>query len=141
MDLAQARRALGGIRAVWVATVCPDGAPHVVPLWFVWQTDAVYASARHPSRTWSNVELDPRVALSFDTGRTWSELRGAVIHGRAERLSTGDESLRPVMSTWFEKYRSLMPGDGFERLTRQVVELSFLRVVPKAFATWENGRD
>jgi len=124
-----------------VATVGVDGSPHVVPLWFLWQADAVYVSARRPSRTWSNLELDPRVSLAFDIGRTWSELTGAVVHGRAELLAGEDIALRPVMSAWYEKYRVLLPGDGFQRLTEQVVDLGFLRVEPQAMATWENGRD
>ena len=139
MDLAQARRALGGVSTVHVGSVCPDGSPHVVPLWFVWQAEAVYASARKPSRTWSNVELEPRVALAFDSGRTWSELTGAVVRGRADQLEIEDPVLRPVVSAWHEKYRVLLPGDGFERMTKRVVDLGFLRVVPEDLATWENG--
>ncbi|MFB3739190.1 MAG: pyridoxamine 5'-phosphate oxidase family protein, partial [Candidatus Velamenicoccus archaeovorus] len=45
----------GGLPVLSVATINPDGSPHVVPLWFVWPDDALYVSTRRPSRTWSNV--------------------------------------------------------------------------------------
>src|SRR5207248_11689602 len=65
-ELPRARRSFAGLPVTHLATIGPDGQPHVVPLWFVWREDAVYVSSRRPSRTWLNLELDPRVALSFD---------------------------------------------------------------------------
>jgi nitroimidazol reductase NimA-like FMN-containing flavoprotein (pyridoxamine 5'-phosphate oxidase superfamily) len=71
-----ARRMFGSLPVVNVATVAADGAPHVVPLWFVWPEDAIYISVRRDSRTWRNAEGDPRVALTVDLGRSWQELAG-----------------------------------------------------------------
>ena len=111
-ELPRARRSFAGLPVTHVASTGPEGHPHVVPLWFVWREDAVYVSSRKPSRTWLNLELAPRVALSFDVGRTWADLAGITLTGRAELRSGVDASLRAVMSAWYEKYRSLLPGEG-----------------------------
>ena len=42
------------------------------------------------------------------------------------------------MSAWHEKYRSMFAGDGFERLTRQVPSLGFLRVKVAAADAWDH---
>ena len=38
----QARQKLETERNIWLASVRPDGRPHLVPLWFVWCHGKVY---------------------------------------------------------------------------------------------------
>lgn len=123
-----------------VATIAPDGSPHVVPLWFVWPEDAVYVSVRRGGRTWANAGEEPRVALTVDVGRSWIELAGIEVLGRAERLHAEDAEMRGPISAWHEKYRPLLSGEGFARLTEEVRELGFLRVVPERISAWDHAR-
>lgn len=140
-DLHAARRMFGGLPVLSVATVGPDGAPHVVPLWFVWPQDAVYVSTRRDGRTWRNARADPRVALSVDLGRSWSELTGIVVRGRATLLPAEDPAMRGPISAWHEKYRSLLSGEGFARFTEEVRRLGFLRVQPERVSAWDHARE
>jgi PPOX class probable F420-dependent enzyme len=123
---------------VEVATTLPDGSPHVVPLWFVWRDEALYVSARRTSATWRNVERDPRLALTFHRGERWNELVGAVLHGRADPLSTAHPTVGGVMSSWYEKYRSLLGGEAFERFAEQVEDPGMLRVRPERLTHWDH---
>ncbi|MFD7710186.1 pyridoxamine 5'-phosphate oxidase family protein [Streptomyces sp. NPDC059785] len=52
-------------RDVWVATAHPDHGPHQVPLWFSWDTRAVWVCTSATSATVRNVREDPRVRLSL----------------------------------------------------------------------------
>lgn len=140
-DPVTARRLFGGLPVASVATVGPDGAPHVVPLWFVWMEDAIYVSTRRPSRTWSNVWADPRVALTLDLGRSWVELAGIEVVGRADALLAQDAEVRQAMSAWHEKYRALLVGDGFGRFAQEIEHLAFLRVAPSEIRDWDHVRD
>ena len=140
MDLAIARKMFSVLPVASVATVGPDGAPHVVSLWFVWAEDALFVSTRRPGRTWSNAAADPRVSIAIDVGRSWVELAGVVVEGRAELLPADHPSLRRAISAWHEKYRSLLGGDGFGRFTEQVEGLAFLRVVPDPLISWDHAR-
>jgi nitroimidazol reductase NimA-like FMN-containing flavoprotein (pyridoxamine 5'-phosphate oxidase superfamily) len=140
MDLRGVRRMFGGLPVVSVATVGPDGAPHVVPLWFVWLEDALYASCRQGSRTWRNATGDPRVSITIDLGRSWTELAGIVLEGVAELLPAEHPSIRVPISSWHEKYRSLLAGEGFARFTEQVTALGFLRVEPTRLSAWDHAR-
>lgn len=140
VDLAAARRMFASLSTVAVATVGRDGAPHVVPLWFVWPEDAVYVSVRRDGRTWVNAGTDPRVALTVDVGHAWVELAGIEIRGRAERLAAEDGAMRGPISAWHEKYRPLLAGEGFARLTEAVRGLGFLRVEPHEVSAWDHAR-
>jgi len=140
MDLAAARKLFGGLPVVSVATVGPDGAPHVVPLWFVWLEDALYASTRQDGRTWRNAAADPRVSVTIDVGRSWTEIAGVVLEGLAEPFPAEHPSMRGPISAWHEKYRSLLSGYGFGRFAEEVRGLAFLRVVPERIASWDHAR-
>jgi PPOX class probable F420-dependent enzyme len=139
LRLLDARRLFRDLPVVHVATTRADGSPHVVPLWFVWREEAVYVSCRRESATWRNIERDPRVALSFNVGRSWRELAGAVIPGRAEPLVPEHPALRGVMSAWYEKYRLLLTGGGFRDYAEQVETPGMLRVRPQRIAAWDNA--
>jgi len=140
VDAAQARRMFGGLPAVSVATVDRTGAPHVVPLWFVWPEDAIYVSTRRSSRTWANASADPRIALTVDVGRSWVELAGIVVRGTAELLAHDHPSMRRPISAWHDKYRSLLAADGFARFAEEVESLGFLRIVPQRIVAWDHAR-
>ncbi|MGZ5291607.1 MAG: pyridoxamine 5'-phosphate oxidase family protein [Actinomycetota bacterium] len=139
-EVASARRMFGGLPVVSVATLGPDGAPHVVPLWFVWSEDAIYVSTRREGRTWANASADPRVALTIDLGRSWVEIAGIEITGRAAALPAEHADLRQPISAWHEKYRPLLAGDGFPRFAEAVRGLGFLRVVPGTLVSWDHAR-
>ena len=140
VDLSAARRMFASLPTVAVATIDADGSPHVVPLWFVWLDDAVYVSTRREGRTWANALADPRVALSIDLGRSWVELAGVEVRGRAECLPAEHAEMRSPISAWHEKYRVLLVGEGFERFAEEIRGLGFLRVPPERIAAWDHAR-
>ena len=136
MDLAEARKTFKDARIAHVGTVMPAGDPHVVPLWFVWLEDAVYASSRRGSQVWRNVLRDPRMAVQMDIGRSWTEQAGILFHGLAEPLSTDHPSAKRALSAWFDKYREELAGRGFAAYTERVHDPILLRVRPERFTTW-----
>jgi nitroimidazol reductase NimA-like FMN-containing flavoprotein (pyridoxamine 5'-phosphate oxidase superfamily) len=140
MDVTAARKLFGGLPVVSVATVGPDGSPHVVPLWFVWLEDALYVSTRRDGRTWRNAMVDPRVSVTIDVGRSWTEIAGVVVEGLAEPFAAEHVSMRAPMSAWHEKYRSLLAGEGFGRFTEEVRGFAFLRVEPGHLVFWDHAR-
>jgi PPOX class probable F420-dependent enzyme len=139
-DVAAARRMFGGLPTLHVATIDRDGGPHVVPLWFVWPEDAVYVSTRLGSRTWQNAERDPRVSLSIDVGRGWTELAGVSLSGTAELLVADRAEMRKPISAWHDKYRALFAGEGFSRFAEEVDRLGFLRVGIGRIVAWDHAR-
>ena len=139
-DVGAARRMFASLSSAAVATVDRDGSPHVVPLWFVWPEDAIYLSTRREGRTWANVAHDPRVAVTIDLGRSWVEIAGIEIRGRAEARPAEHASMRKPISAWHEKYRPLLAGDGFSRFAEEVPGLGFLRVVPERVLAWDYAR-
>jgi PPOX class probable F420-dependent enzyme len=50
----------------WVATVWPDGRPHVMPVWGIWHDESVWFSGSVRSRKARNLRADPRCVVTTD---------------------------------------------------------------------------
>jgi PPOX class probable F420-dependent enzyme len=73
---------LGEQRTCRFATTGPDG-PHVAPVWFVWDGQALWVYSLTRSQRWANLARDPRVAVVVDDGHHYHELRGVEVEGQA----------------------------------------------------------
>ena len=134
-----ARRVFRDAQVVHVGSISSDGSPHVVPLWFVWTDEDVYLSCRAGSAVWRNLLRDPRVALEFDRGRTWTEHEGVLVRGRAEALAAEDASSKRALSAWFEKYRGALAGGAFAAYAEQVTDPVLFRVSPDMVSGWSHA--
>ncbi|MEV4871992.1 pyridoxamine 5'-phosphate oxidase family protein [Streptomyces syringium] len=123
-------------RTCRVATVGPDGRPHVGALWFIWDGAALWLYSLTRSRRWADLRRDPRVAVVVDDGREYGELRGAELSGTAafvgEAPRTGEPcpGLAAVEALFAAKYFGLdaMPHDGRH---------AWLRLTPEAVVSWD----
>jgi PPOX class probable F420-dependent enzyme len=55
-------------RNVWLATVRPDGHPHLVPIWYVVDEGRWYLCTAPGSVKARNLSQNPRVALALEDG-------------------------------------------------------------------------
>ena len=53
---------------IWVATVRPDGRPHLVPVWFAWYGGKLYLCIERGSVKGRNLAANPRVSLALENG-------------------------------------------------------------------------
>jgi PPOX class probable F420-dependent enzyme len=79
------RALIGGTNVAHIATLLPDGAPHVVPTWIGLEGDRIAFLTGPGSRKARNLEHDPRVSISItdrERPNVMAHVRGRV----AERL-------------------------------------------------------
>lgn len=55
-------------RNVWLATVRPDGRPHLTPIWYCFQDDRFWICTSADAVKTRNVLLNPRVSVSLEDG-------------------------------------------------------------------------
>jgi|SRR5271163_36961 len=125
---------LDGERTCRVATVGTDG-PHVTPLWFVWDGQAVWLTSIVRSQRWTDVQRDPRMTVLVDAGQGYAELRGVEIRGRARsvgevpRTGQPNESLVEPERRFGAKY----VGGVFTHDGRH----AWLQVIPDKIVSWD----
>jgi hypothetical protein len=87
----------------WLATVRPDGRPHVAPLLAVWLDGALYFSTGPGERKAKNLASNPRCVIT--TGCNTQEGLDLVVEGDAVRV-IDDAKLRRVAELYEAKYGS-----------------------------------
>jgi nitroimidazol reductase NimA-like FMN-containing flavoprotein (pyridoxamine 5'-phosphate oxidase superfamily) len=88
-------------RTYWLATVRPNGAPHVMPLIGTWLDGAFYFVSSENARKGRNLARDQRCVVTGSS--TTLPSLDLIIEGRAERV-TDDATLQRVA----DAYRSKM---------------------------------
>ena len=69
----------------WVATVRPDGRPHVMPVWGVWFDGRLWFSSGLRSRKARNLAAEPRCTMTTDQAQD-----PVVLDGLAEQVVDAD---------------------------------------------------
>jgi nitroimidazol reductase NimA-like FMN-containing flavoprotein (pyridoxamine 5'-phosphate oxidase superfamily) len=117
-------------RTMRAGTVSPDGYPHVVPLWFVWDGTAIWINNLRRSRRSKDLAAGSPVALCIDIGEEYFELRGAVLYGKPEQVEGNDSALADVRKVFGDKYFGGMEIPD----TKSHV---WLKVVPERIVSWD----
>ena len=98
----EGRRHLAEAEVYWIATVRPDGQPHVTPLLAVWLDESLWFCTGPTERKARNLAANPHV--TFVTGcNLYSEGLDVVVEGEAVR-ETDDAMLQRLAAAWVAKY-------------------------------------
>ena len=83
-----------------IATINAEGAPSVVPVWFICEQGKIIITPRKHSAFYANIQRDPRVAVTIDedSGR----YRKVLVEGKAEILYTPGHD-----DEWRDLYRRI----------------------------------
>jgi PPOX class probable F420-dependent enzyme len=76
---AEAERRLSVSHDYWVATVRPDGRPHVMPVWGVWLDGRLWFSSGLRSRKARDLAADPRCTLTTDDAQDPVVVEGSAV--------------------------------------------------------------
>jgi hypothetical protein len=87
----------------WLASVRPDGRPHVVPRWGVWLDGKFWYDGSPATRHSQNVEVNPACALHLESGTTVTIVEGTSV--RSDPIS-GDLGVR-LAAEYSRKYKDL----------------------------------
>jgi hypothetical protein len=98
---AEARRRLDEAETYWLATVRPDGRPHVRPVLGVWLDSALYFSTSETSRKGKNLAHNSRCVLAV--GSLALPALDLVVEGDAAKVSD-EAKLHRVADAYAAKY-------------------------------------
>lgn len=116
------------------------GYPHPVAMWYLAAPDgAVVMTTFRKSQKSVNLRRDPRCSLLLESGRTYPELKGLIIRGRAE-IEDDTERVLDVLEAIQRKYN---PGhvEGLRDMLRgQASKRCLIRVRPERVSSWDHAK-
>jgi PPOX class probable F420-dependent enzyme len=93
---------------VWLSSVRPDGRPHLVPVWFLWDGDTVLIFSM-PDQKIRNLRQNPQVVLALDGTDGGEDI--VEIEGEATLLASGE--LSPTLPDYATKYAAQLQEMGW----------------------------
>jgi len=78
---------LGSCRKVQLATINPDGYPHLVTMYYTLVEGKIAFWTYRTSQKALNLARDPRISCLVETGEAYFDLRGVLIQGTVEAIT------------------------------------------------------
>jgi PPOX class probable F420-dependent enzyme len=94
MSDAEIAAMLAGNRKVQLATLNPDGYPHLVTMYYALVDGKIAFWTYRTSQKALNLARDPRITCLVETGEAYFDLRGVQIQGTVETITDPDAVLR-----------------------------------------------
>ncbi|MGH7701987.1 MAG: pyridoxamine 5'-phosphate oxidase family protein, partial [Gemmatimonadales bacterium] len=108
----ETRSLLDEERTVQVATIGPDGWPHLVPMWFVVMDGRIAFWTYSKSQKIRNLHRDPRITCLVEAGERYQDLRGVSIRGNA-RLVEDPAGVLAIGELLFQRYQGKAVTEAF----------------------------
>jgi PPOX class probable F420-dependent enzyme len=90
-------------RTATMATIGPDGRPHLVAMWFGVIDGQIWFETKAKSQKAVNLRRDDRITVMVEDGLTYDSLRGVALEGRAS-ITDDPEALWDVGVSVWERY-------------------------------------
>jgi PPOX class probable F420-dependent enzyme len=127
-------------KTVSVATIGPNGRPHLVPLWYVPDGEELIGWTFAKSQKAKNLERDPHATLQVEDGVEYQELRGVMfecdvaVEREPERVAEYGRKI-------FERYGGgdLAP-EAAEMVQRQAPKRVGMRFSPTRTVSWDHRK-
>lgn len=145
----EVREFLDGERTVHLATIGPDGAPHLTTLWYGLVDGKIAVWTYAKSQKVRNLQRDPRITALVEAGDRYAKLRGVQIRGVARLSSERDDVMRVAEAVYArngDRFGAVQyQGEALDEGSRQALEaMSAKRVAivvePEHVVTWDHAK-
>ena len=119
---------------IWLSSVRPDGRPHLVPVWFLWDGEHILIYSQPDRQKMRNLRHNQHVMLALDTAKDGEDI--VMIEGTAELLESAGQTMN--LPAFVEKYATrlqLMQSDP-EALAKEYSRE--IRITPTKFISWSD---
>lgn len=131
---------LSGAHSLQVATLDKEGAPHLTTVWFAMHDGAILFETYGKSQKILNLRRDPRVAVLAEDGKSYDELRGVSIQGRADIVETGPELTELMGVLIAHHFPELSPEQHADMAGRMARKRIVVVVRPEKVMSWDHRK-
>lgn len=122
-----------------MATVGPDGQPHLVAMWYGVIDGDIWLETKVKSQKVVNIRRDPRVSFMIEGGMTYDSLMGVSFEGVAEIHDDPDTTLAVGVSVW-ERYNGPYSEDLRPAVDLMMNKRVAVRIVANRVRSWDHHK-
>jgi PPOX class probable F420-dependent enzyme len=127
-------------RTATMATVGPNGRPHLIAMWYAVLDGEVWFETKAKSQKAVNLRRDPTITVMIEDGQTYNTLRGVSIDGQAEIVDSDPELLLRVGISVWERYTGPYSEDMKPFVEQMMNNRIAVRVVPTRLRSWDHRK-
>lgn len=109
---------------LWLASVRPDGRPHLLPVWFLWEGATILIFSKPENQKIRNLRQNPAVTVALDATDQGEDV--TVLEGVAELID--DPDVTTVLPAYASKYAELLAGMRWTAETMAKVYAQAIRI-------------
>jgi PPOX class probable F420-dependent enzyme len=124
-----------------VASIGPNGYPHLVAMWYGVVDGLVHFTTYGKSQKILNLRRNPKISVMLESGRRYAELKGLVIEGTAEIIDDPETTLRAMQAigSRYESPAGAGPLDA-EGARRAASKRVTVRIHPVKVYSWDHSK-
>ena len=122
-----------------LATVGPDGQPHLTAMWFGVVDGEIWFETKAKSQKAVNLRRDPRVTFLLEAGDTYDTLRGVSFEGTAEIVEDPEAIFRVGISVW-ERYTGPYTEEAKPAVDMMMNKRVAVRLVVNRIRSWDHRK-
>jgi PPOX class probable F420-dependent enzyme len=122
-----------------LATIGPDGQPHLTAMWYGVVDGEIWLETKAKSQKAVNLARDPRVSFMIEDGDTYDTLRGVSFEGVAEIVDDPDACFRVGVSVW-ERYTGPYTEDMKPAVDMMMNKRVGVRIVSQRTRSWDHRK-
>ncbi len=126
-------------RTATMATVLPNGRPHLVAMWYAVLDGEIWFETKAKSQKAVNLRRDPTITVMIEDGQSYTTLRGVSIDGTAEIIDDPETNLRVGISVW-ERYTGPYTDEMRPFVDQMMNNRICVRVVPGRMRSWDHRK-
>ncbi|HEX7346162.1 MAG TPA: pyridoxamine 5'-phosphate oxidase family protein [Candidatus Limnocylindrales bacterium] len=122
---------------IWLSSIRQDGAPHIVPTWFVWDGETIIIRSKPHAKKVRNLAHDPRAMVAL--GDAEDDFDVGLLEARAVVTGVGDDGPTPLPGSFLAKYRERIAALGITPAEFAATYSATIRLTPSRALGW-HGR-
>lgn len=122
-----------------LATVGPDGQPHLTAMWYAVIDGEIWLETKAKSQKAVNLKRDPRMSFLLEDGHTYDTLRGVSFEGVAEIADDSDTLFRVGVSVW-ERYTGPYSDEMKPMVDQMMNKRIGVRIVSRRTRSWDHRK-
>ena len=126
-------------RTATMATIGPNGLPHLVAMWFAVIDGAIWFETKAKSQKVQNLRRDPRMTVLLEDGLTYDTLRGVSLEGRGVILDDPDLIWPVGISVW-ERYTGPYTEEARPMVEMMMNKRVVVRVDVERTRSWDHRK-
>lgn len=118
-----------------IATVGKNSAPHIAPMWFVYENGTLIISTGRDAAKIKNIKNNPAVVVSIDTTEGGFQSRGVILRGKAELV---EKDTLEITKKIYKKYLGSLDNPMANQLLQ--IPRTVIKLKPQKIFSWDYAK-